>query len=111
MVNGLTNLTAAGLLLAKRPLGDTLGGVFGVTLMLWICIQFYMFPLNFMSTAFFVIGLAQVATGYAAGVFRRQESFRVDAADYPHIGADPLLGLRHTGLRSIRCREGRFREV
>lgn len=35
----------------------------------------------------------------------------VDAADYPHIGADPLLGLRHTGLRSIRCREGRFREV
>lgn len=42
------------------------GGVFGVTLMLWICIQFYMFPLNFMSTAFFVIGLAQAATGYAA---------------------------------------------
>ena len=111
VVSGLTNLTAAGLLLAKKPLGDTLGGVFGVTLMLWICIQFYMFPLNFMSTAFFVIGLAQAATGYAAWVFRRQESFRVDAADYPHIGADPLLGLRHTGLRSIRCREGHFREV
>ena len=88
IVNGLTNLTAAGLLLAKKPLGDTLGGVFGVTLMLWICIQFYMFPPNFMSTIYFVFGLAQAATGYAAWVFRRQESFRADAADYPHIGTD-----------------------
>lgn len=43
IVNGLTNLTAAVLLLRKNPLGVTLGGVFGVTLMLWICIQFYMF--------------------------------------------------------------------
>ena len=46
IVNGLTNLTAAGLLLAKKKSGVILGGIFGVTLMLWICIQFYMFPLN-----------------------------------------------------------------
>ncbi len=88
IVNGLTNLTAAGLLLAKKPVGVTLGGLFGVTLMLWICIQFYMFPLNFMSTIYFIFGLAQAATGYAAWVFRKQENFRVDAADYPHIGTD-----------------------
>ena len=44
IVNGLTNLTAAGLLLAEKRAGVTLGGLFGVTLMLWICIQFYMFP-------------------------------------------------------------------
>ena len=89
IVNGLTNLTAAGLLLAKKPAGVTLGGLFGVTLMLWICIQFYMFPLNFMSTIYFIFGLAQAATGYAAWVFRKQENFHVDAADYPHIGTDP----------------------
>ena len=59
IVNGLTNLTAAGLLLAEKRAGVTLGGLFGLTLMLWICIQFYMFPLNFMSTAFFVIGFCQ----------------------------------------------------
>ena len=88
-VNGLTNLTAAGLLLAKKPAGVTLGGLFGVTLMLWICIQFYMFPLNFMSTIYFIFGLAQAATGYAAWVFWKQENFHVDAADYPHIGTDP----------------------
>ena len=66
LVNGLTNLTAAALLLRRKPLGALLGGVFGITLMLWICIQFYMFPLNFMSTAYFVFGLCQAITGFAA---------------------------------------------
>ena len=66
IVNGLTNLTAAVLLLKKKKLGVILGGVFGVTLMLWICIQFYIFPPNFMSTIYFVFGLCQAVTGYAA---------------------------------------------
>lgn len=61
IVNGLTNLTAASLLLAKKNAGITLGGLFGVTLMLWIRIQFYMFPLNFMSTIYFMFGFAQAA--------------------------------------------------
>lgn len=89
IVNGLTNLTAAGLLLAKKHSGVVLGGVFGVTLMLWICIQFYMFPPNFMSTTYFFFGLAQAATGYAAWVFEKQEAFRVDIFDYPDIGTNP----------------------
>ena len=61
IVNGLTNLTAASLLLAKKNAGITLGGLFGVTLMLWIRIQFYMFPPNFMSTIYFMFGFAQAA--------------------------------------------------
>lgn len=61
VVNGLTNLTAASLLLAKKNAGITLGGLFGVTLMLWIRIQFYMFPPNFMSTIYFMFGFAQAA--------------------------------------------------
>lgn len=89
IVNGLTNLTAAVLILRKKLLGVILGGIFGVTLMLWICIQFYMFELNFMSTAYFVFGLCQAITGYAAWVFARQEAFSVDPADYPHIGEHP----------------------
>lgn len=89
IVNGLTNLTAAGLLLAKKKSGVMLGGVFGVTLMLWICIQFYMFPLNFMSTIYFFFGLAQAITGYCAWVFVRQEAFKVNIADYPNIGTNP----------------------
>ena len=66
IVNGLTNLIAAVLLFRKKKLGVILGGIFGVTLMLWICIQFYMFPLNFMSTIYFVFGMCQAVTGHAA---------------------------------------------
>ena len=89
IVNGLSNLTAAVLLFLKKPAGAVLGGIFGVTLMLWICIQFYIFPFNFMSTSFFIFGLCQAITGYAACVFRKQEAFTVSMADYPRIGTDP----------------------
>ena len=88
IVNGLTNLTAAVLLLRKKKSGVVLGGVFGVTLMLWICIQFVIFPLNFMSTIYFIFGFCQAATGYMTWVFARQEAFRVDRSDYPNIGTD-----------------------
>lgn len=88
IVNGLTNLTAAVLLLLKRNSGVVLGSVFGVTLTLWICIQFVIFPLNFMSTIYFVFGFCQAVTGYAAWVFGKQEAFRVERSDYPNIGTD-----------------------
>ncbi len=73
IVNGLTNLTAAVLLLKRKRPGVILGGIFGVTLMLWICIQFYMFEFNFMSTAYFVFGLCQAVTGWAAWKLLRRE--------------------------------------
>ena len=89
IVNGITNLTAAGLLFAKRKSGVIVGGIFGVTLMLWICIQFYMFPFNFMSTIYFVFGFCQAVTGYAALTFKKQEDFTVNEADYTNIGKNP----------------------
>ena len=87
-VNGITNLTAAALLFAKKKSGVFLGGLFGITLMLWICIQFYMFPLNFMSTIYFVFGFLQAVTGYAAWVFLKQESFEVNEEKYKNIGTN-----------------------
>lgn len=89
IVNGLTNLTAAFLLLQKKKAGVICGGIFGVTLMAWIVIQFVIFPPNFMSVTYFIFGLIQAATGYAAYVFAAQESFVFDAAAYPHIGSRP----------------------
>ena len=89
IVNGISNLTAAGLLIANKRIGAVLGGVFGITLMLWICIQFYMFPLNFMSTAYFIFGFIQAITGYMTVVFYDQEHFTVSGSDYPNIGSDP----------------------
>ena len=88
IVNGLTNLTAAVLLLLKRKSGVILGGVFGITLMLWICIQFVIFPLNFMSTSYFIFGFCQAVTGYMTWVFGKQEAFGVTISDYPNIGTD-----------------------
>ena len=81
IVNGLTNLTAAVLLLKRKRLGVILGGVFGVTLMLWICIQFYMFELNFMSTAYFVFGLCQSLTGYVSSRLLRQAEQKKEVCD------------------------------
>lgn len=89
IVNGISNLTAAGLLIANKRIGAVLGGIFGITLMLWICIQFYMFPLNFMSTAYFIFGFIQAITGYMTVVFYDQEHFTVSESDYPNIGSDP----------------------
>lgn len=89
IVNGISNLTAAGLLIANKRIGAVLGEVFGITLMLWICIQFYMFPLNFMSTAYFIFGFIQAITGYMTVVFYDQEHFTVSESDYPNIGSDP----------------------
>ena len=73
IVNGITNLSAASLLFKKKKIGVILGTVFGVTLMLWICIQFYIFPLNFMSTAYFIFGALQAITGLLALKFLQRE--------------------------------------
>lgn len=88
VVNGITNITAAVLLIKRREAGIICGGVFGITLMMWICIQFYILPANFMSTSFFMIGLAQALAGYAAWVFYKQENFHFNEADYHNIGND-----------------------
>ena len=92
IVNGLTNLTAAVLLLRKKKLGVILGGIFGVTLMLWICIQFYMFELNFMSTSYFVFGLCQAFTGYVAWVLLRREEQNQAKGDPCDEGSQPAPG-------------------
>lgn len=88
IVNGITNLTASVLLFRNKKAGIYCGGIFGITLMLWICIQFYMFPLNFMSTIYFIFGFLQAVTGYAASVFYRQEEFFVNENCYSNIGTN-----------------------
>lgn len=92
-VNGISNLIAAFLLFKNKKSGIILGGIFGITLMLWICIQFYMFPMNFMSTTYFIFGFLQAVTGYAAWVFYEQEHFNVNENDYKNIGTNPEIAV------------------
>lgn len=65
-VNGITNLTAAVLILCRNRWGLVLGTVFGVTLMLWITVQFCIFPLNAIDVIYFIFGILQALTGLAA---------------------------------------------
>ena len=88
MVNGAPNLLAAWLLLRRKPLGAKLGTVFGFTLMLWIMIQFVIFPANPLSTSYFFFGLMQCVTGHLLLIASAQEAFRFDPADYPNVGRD-----------------------
>ena len=64
-VNGITQLVTTVFLFKRHRLSSSFTIGCGVILMLWICIQFYMFPLNFMSSIYFVFGLLEAATGVA----------------------------------------------
>lgn len=86
IVNGVSNFIAAYLLIKNKKLGIILGTVFGFTLMLWIIIQFIIFPKNIMSTTYFVFGMIQLITGYMTYVFYMQEDFKFNLEDYKNIG-------------------------
>ena len=64
-VNGITQLITTVFLFRRRRLASSFTIGCGVILMLWICIQFYMFPINFVSGIYFVFGLLEAATGVA----------------------------------------------
>lgn len=85
IVNGISNLTASYLLFKDKKIGIILGTVFGFTLMLWITIQFIIFPFNMLSTTFFIIGLLQLIIGYITLVFYTQEQFKFNIKKYKNI--------------------------
>ncbi len=85
IVNGITNITASILLFMRKKSGIILGAIFGVTLMLWIVIQFIIFPMNFMSILYFIFGIMQAITGYMCYVFYSQETFDFNVNDYKNI--------------------------
>lgn len=89
IVNGITNLVAAVLLIKKKKAGIISGGVFGCTLMAWIVIQFVIFPFNFMSTAYFIFGALQLIAAALCYVGFRQSEFSFNASEYGNAGAAP----------------------
>jgi len=64
MVNGLTNTISVILIFRKSKYAALSGMICGIILMLWILLQFYIFPLNFMSTLYFVFGILQAVNGW-----------------------------------------------
>lgn len=64
IVNGFTNTLSVILIFRHNKYGAFSGMICGIILMLWISIQFYIFPLNFMSTLYFVFGILQAVNGW-----------------------------------------------
>ena len=89
IVNGLTNPAAAGLLPARKKGGRSPGGISASPLMLYLHSVLTYSRLISCPPSTSFSAFCQAGTGYAAWVFRRQESFTVNMADYPHIGSDP----------------------
>lgn len=85
IVNGITNFIAVYFLFKNKKMGIILGMIFGFTLMMWITIQFIIFPLNMLSITFFILGLIQLLLGYITYVFYNQEKFKFNINDYHNI--------------------------
>ena len=64
IVNGITNTISVILIFRKNKYAAVSGMICGMILMLWISVQFYIFPLNFMSTLYFVFGILQAVNGW-----------------------------------------------
>lgn len=88
IVNGISNMIAFALLITNRKSGVVLGTVFGITLMLWIIIQFVVFPPNFMSIIFFIFGFLQFVAGVFCYVGFEQSKFTFNEKDYENIGGE-----------------------
>ena len=69
--NGITNFISFILVYQKRRHAALSVMLCGIILMLWITVQFFVFPFNFLSTAYFIFGLLQTWTGYK---YRKIES-------------------------------------
>ena len=87
LVNCVPNLVASHLILRKKESGIVLGVIQGIVLMLWITIQFVIFPFNFLSTSYFIFGILQAISGFMAYVFNAQEKMVVKKEDYRGIGS------------------------
>lgn len=70
LVNGVTNAVALVMLVKRSRYGGLAGGICGIILMLWIMVQFVVFPINFMSSIFFLFGLLQAMNGFI--LYRRE---------------------------------------
>lgn len=88
IINGLPNILTVYLLIKNKKSGIILGTILGFTLMLWIMIQFIIFPMNILSTSFFIIGIIELLTGYMTYVFYVQENFIFNISDYNNPNKD-----------------------
>jgi hypothetical protein len=72
IVNGFTNTISVILLFRQNKYAALSGIICGIILMLWISLQFYICPFNFMSTLYFIFGILQAANGW---IYLKQKKY------------------------------------
>jgi len=65
VTNGLSNFISFILLLKNHRYAALSAMICGMILMLWIMVQFIVFPFNLLSTLYFIFGALQTWTGYS----------------------------------------------
>ena len=90
-VNGITNCIASVLILKEKKIGIVLGTIFGLTLAAWIIIQFIIFPRNFLSITYFILGLVQFVIGYITYVSYEQKNLHFSLDEYKNINKDEKI--------------------
>lgn len=105
IVNGITNLISFYYLIKNKKIGIILGTIFGITLKLWITIQFIILPNNLLSISFFILGFIQFIVGYICYVYYMQEHFIFDINKYNNIGNN------NTGLVIYLSRMGYTKKI
>ena len=88
IINGVSNALASVLILRNKRSGYVLGTIFGLTLMLWITIQFVIFPFFIIDLVYFLFGVFQMIFGYVALVSYNQVYFSFSEEDYTEISND-----------------------
>lgn len=83
LINGVTNLLLAVLLFLRKRAGAISGIAFGLLLMAWCSLQFYLLPTNPLSIIFFLIGFFEAITAFMCFVFQTQERFQKDCKPLP----------------------------
>jgi len=74
LANGVTNFISFILICKNHHYAPLSVMICGIILMLWITVQFIIYPLNFMSSIYFIFGLLQALTGY--GYFKKLNDFK-----------------------------------
>ena len=74
LVNGITNFISFFFMIKKHRYAGLSVLFCGIILILWITVQFFVFPMNFMSMLYFIFGMIQALTGYR---YWRRERYSV----------------------------------
>lgn len=81
-INGIPQIVCFFLLLKNKKSGAILSYILGIILMMWISIQFFIYPMNVLSISYFIFGLLEFIIGWICYVGFMQSQFVFHKEDY-----------------------------